>query len=481
MIVDAFLAGILPQSPQSQTPTQNANGFRTLMERTGESPAREQESTTYAQKQERSDPSQRKNQLKPLNSQPSQKKNEIKAAGSSENISDLAERVADKRYPESDTSSERITKENILQTENELKTKLAEVLDIPIDEIDEILAVLGIQLVELLEPLHLTEFIQAVHKAGSPVELLNVPDIGQTFVDMKTILEQLEEWSAQQDEVNEPQHASIKAETHTEITQPIASNKPDNVEAVIAVETSPIKPEVQTETTRIDVVATAITEPDTNEPRMMSDVQVEEAAQEQTDMPETQVVAAIQHTEAENVGDGAQNGEGAKENAPETGVPVNTEGTVQYTQSITRTATPIRMAATQEVIGQLLERMRADVRGGVSEVRIILKPENLGDVTLRVAMQNGVVTAHFITETQRVKEIIEANFAQLKDALAEQGVEVSALEVEVGMNRQEQQLEEFLREQQRSSGRIRDIIDKIAEEEEEDAELLTESKIDFKA
>lgn len=84
-----------------------------------------------------------------------------------------------------------------------------------------------------------------------------------------------------------------------------------------------------------------------------------------------------------------------------------------------------------EVVTQIMEKIKVSVKPEVSEVKMLLKPEQLGEVSLKIATQNGVVTAQFIAESQRVKEIIESNFNQLKDMLLEQGIDVGALEVSV--------------------------------------------------
>ena len=78
-----------------------------------------------------------------------------------------------------------------------------------------------------------------------------------------------------------------------------------------------------------------------------------------------------------------------------------------------------------------MEKLKVSVKPDLSEVKILLRPEQLGEVSLKIATQNGIVTAQFIAENQKVKEIIESNFNQLRDMLSEQGVDVGALEVNV--------------------------------------------------
>lgn len=81
-----------------------------------------------------------------------------------------------------------------------------------------------------------------------------------------------------------------------------------------------------------------------------------------------------------------------------------------------------------EVIKQISEQVKVGIKGELTEVSFTLRPDHLGDVVMKVATQNGIVTAQFVAENQRVKEIIEANFTLLRDMIAEQGIQVQNLE-----------------------------------------------------
>ncbi|MCL2461137.1 MAG: flagellar hook-length control protein FliK [Defluviitaleaceae bacterium] len=110
---------------------------------------------------------------------------------------------------------------------------------------------------------------------------------------------------------------------------------------------------------------------------------------------------------------------------------------------------------TADVISQIMEKLKAEVTGRVSEVRISLKPENLGEVTLKVATDNGIVTAQFLAEDQRVREILEANFSRLRDALGQQGLQVSQLAASINPDGKNGQTSQFTREQRDAQARER--------------------------
>lgn len=72
------------------------------------------------------------------------------------------------------------------------------------------------------------------------------------------------------------------------------------------------------------------------------------------------------------------------------------------------------------------------VNGDTSEMTLKLKPDHLGELSLKVKVHNGVITAEFNVESHTVKQILESNMNLLKDVLAEKGMSIDSLEVSVG-------------------------------------------------
>ena len=83
----------------------------------------------------------------------------------------------------------------------------------------------------------------------------------------------------------------------------------------------------------------------------------------------------------------------------------------------------------KEMSGFLVNKLEIVNLKGVSEARISLYPEHLGQVDVRITMQNGQLTAQFMTEHAFAKESLEQQMAQLRSALQSQGLQVNKLEV----------------------------------------------------
>lgn len=86
------------------------------------------------------------------------------------------------------------------------------------------------------------------------------------------------------------------------------------------------------------------------------------------------------------------------------------------------------------VVKQMVKGVELKVSETSSEMSIKLDPENLGKVNLKIVTDNGIVTAKFEAENQKVKEIIESNLSLLKESLENKGIQINGLEVNVGQN-----------------------------------------------
>lgn len=85
------------------------------------------------------------------------------------------------------------------------------------------------------------------------------------------------------------------------------------------------------------------------------------------------------------------------------------------------------------IIGQIVEHARLFKSPEMSEMIIKLKPEHLGELTLKVAVDNGVVSATFHSNNSEVRGIIESSVQQLRQDMAQQGLKVEYVGVYAGL------------------------------------------------
>ncbi len=135
-------------------------------------------------------------------------------------------------------------------------------------------------------------------------------------------------------------------------------------------------------------------------------------------------------------------------------------------------------AQTQEIMDQIVEYMKVNLRADVQEMELQLHPASLGTVNVQIASKEGMVTAHFTTQNETVRAIIETQLIQLKEQFEEQGIKVDAVEVTVANHQYGQQFSqdgEATQKDQKKSGKgVRRLnLDEL--EDEEDLETMEES------
>ncbi|MBU5677417.1 flagellar hook-length control protein FliK [Alkaliphilus sp. MSJ-5] len=90
----------------------------------------------------------------------------------------------------------------------------------------------------------------------------------------------------------------------------------------------------------------------------------------------------------------------------------------------------------KQFVGEIAQKAGAFLSKDRNEMSIQLTPENLGKISIKIGLNDGTLTGKIYAENYSVKEIIETNLNQLRDALEEKGLSISGLEVHVGDNSQ---------------------------------------------
>ncbi len=152
------------------------------------------------------------------------------------------------------------------------------------------------------------------------------------------------------------------------------------------------------------------------------------------DLIDTEQQSALNNSnsgQGQNTG-GQQSSGNLNNTASVAGLNINTNSNQNVTfEDVQIARAQAKVSDPYEVNRQIIDKIKTDVQVGTSEINIKLAPENLGNITMKLKMENGIITANFIAESEQVKEIIESNFSSLEDTLRQQGVEVGELRVDV--------------------------------------------------
>ncbi len=86
----------------------------------------------------------------------------------------------------------------------------------------------------------------------------------------------------------------------------------------------------------------------------------------------------------------------------------------------------------ETVLPQVIRSVASLVRAGGAEMRLQLQPADLGEIELRVRTAEAAVRGEVVVSNPEVKQLLEQNMSRLRDALAEQGLDLEGFSVDVG-------------------------------------------------
>ncbi|MBD5513469.1 MAG: hypothetical protein HDR06_02140 [Lachnospiraceae bacterium] len=324
--------------------------------------------------------------------------------------------------------------EEIEETAKELVQEIAKEMDVTPEEVEEAMAVLGLTAVQLFDTDNLKQLLLQI--TGSTDELSLVTDEA-LYGNLQNLLGAVEEsldsltkeLGMTEDEVSALMEQMIADAGESEVTE--AEDVPEvNLEGMKDYTVS-----VQKDGKTVQVKVT------------VDDASGNKSVQEEvTDAPKTEVQAGHRTRERNasadsGKGDGSHAGNAflqTLDKAMETGEtpePVN----VEY-----------RSVQTEDIMNQIMDYMKINLKAESQEMELQLHPASLGTVGVQIAAKDGVITAHFTTQNETVRAVIETQLIQLKNQFEEQGIKVDAVEVTVANHAYGQQ---FSQEQENADGK----------------------------
>lgn len=102
---------------------------------------------------------------------------------------------------------------------------------------------------------------------------------------------------------------------------------------------------------------------------------------------------------------------------------------------------------------ELMRQAQLLVNQGGGEMKMQLRPEGLGEVHLKVKVENGQVQIQMLTESDSAKKAIEGSLDELRSGLAQSKLHVDAMKIEVGTDLAKQRFEQQQQEAQRDQAR----------------------------
>lgn len=342
---------------------------------------------------------------------------------------DTDKAVTDKNASEKEVSDKGISDEEkaaVAEASEKVVQEVAKELGITVEEVEEVMEILGLSAVQLLEPENMKQLLVNLSGNGDHLSIITDGELYghlQNMLDMvSTALEDLQ----QQLGLSEEDLNALIADMAVVETAPEQEINPEELLAQ-----PQDKPEVNLEGMK-DYAVTVHKDGETIQVK----VKVDDASGEQS---AKEVVKATAETQAkpENKPDNRNLfGEGREESKGE----AHTAGSFvmstpieqpSFTEAIQQPVME-RYVSTEDIMHQIMESMKINLKEDVQELEMHLHPASLGNVHVQIAAKEGMITAQFIAQNETVKAAIESQLVQLKTQFEEQGIKVDEVEVAVG-------------------------------------------------
>ncbi|MDE5598482.1 MAG: flagellar hook-length control protein FliK [Lachnospiraceae bacterium] len=314
----------------------------------------------------------------------------------------------------SDDAQDAVTKAG-----EKLVNDVAEEMEVTPEEVEEAMEVLGLTVVQLLDPANMQKLLIAL--SGNEDQLSIVTD-AELYGHLQNLLDTVE--TALNDLQSE---LGLSEEDLGAILADMAVVQPEDADTSDELLTQPETENVALEGMK-DYAVTVHKNGESVEVKVTVD-DASGAKSVQEEVTETTAVQPKHEAKSGNKNAFAEHkGENASDNLM---MQAPTEQTQLHDVSENQ---PImeRFTSTEDIMNQIMEYMKINLKGDVQELELQLHPASLGNVHVQIASKDGMLTAQFTAQNEVVKAAIESQLIQLKTQFEEQGIKVDSVEVTVG-------------------------------------------------
>lgn len=327
--------------------------------------------------------------------------------------------------------------------ETGVKEILKNELGVSDEQVEDAMSILGLQWMDLLNPASLSQLVTQLTGTEDACSLLMSEEFTNIMQNTDALVQNLsetlgiskDEWAALQNQLTELTAdfdetvdmadggvQEMAPQTDATITSQDTTVTAATVQMTHTTEeTQNVQPEEETED------AAPVIQVNTSE-----DAQTENNVSEDASGEMDEPAAQSQKTKESSVNEHPQNMEFQVRAEQQTAAPeeVNTVAS--------RTTIDV-----QDIMNQITEFAKVNLSLENSSIEMQLNPENLGKVYLHiVATKEGNITAELAVSSETVKTALEAQIADLRTSLNQQGIKVDAVEVTIASHEFERNLEQ---------------------------------------
>lgn len=327
--------------------------------------------------------------------------------------------------------------------ETGVKEILKDELGVSDEQVEDAMSILGLQWMDLLNPASLSQLVTQLTGTEDACSLLMSEEFTNIMQNTDALVQSLsetlgiskDEWVALQNQL-----AELTADFNETVDMAdggVQKMAPQTDATITSQDTTVMAATVQmTHTT--EETQNVQPEEETEDAAPVIQVNASEDAQTENNVSENasgemgEPAAQSQKTKESSVNEHAQNME----------FQVRAEQQTVAPEEVNKVASCTTIDV-QDIMNQITEFAKVNLSPENSSIEMQLNPENLGKVYLHIAAtKEGNITAELAVSSETVKTALEAQIADLRTSLNQQGIKVDAVEVTIASHEFERNLEQ---------------------------------------
>ena len=306
----------------------------------------------------------------------------------------------------------------MMDSAKEVLKEVAEELDVTEDVVLEAMEVLGLDLLSLLDPTNMTDLVLEITDE-EPMAMVTNEELFNTVKDLSsmvdaTVADLADDMDIEiSDVISKVEQAEVQLSNTPETQMSVEANS-DSEEVK---EMPKYTVNIHTETKEVKAT--------TDEKGNVVSTQTVETKDETAEISKVAQKSETKH-------ESAKDNESGSHLLGQSNNLLN--NLANNTHEVTHTELPQQSFfsnETQNIMNQIMDNIKVNVNPDVQELEMQLHPESLGTVKINLVNKGGEITAEFKVASENIKEAVETQIIDLKQALKDSGVKVEAVNVSV--------------------------------------------------
>lgn len=314
---------------------------------------------------------------------------------------------------------------DVLEAANEIMNQLSEELGVDIEDIENAMATLGLTNVAILDPINMTQIIGEISGADDVMAIVTNADLYMNVQNMQDAVDNSRQELMQEFNFSEEEFSQALNDFAENMPNDNVSEENVNKTADFSNEAAILDIQPQNQIQVAEEIASV--ESDQGEVREIIPENADVALTTEEDIPVEIKTSTSSDSDTGQENDFDENADTSMFN----------QIMNRISSSLTEVAEPEQAsqaarANTQEIMEQITEFIRINVKSESTTMELQLHPASLGTVNVMIEQaKDGNMIAKFMTQNEDVRAAIESQLQQLQEKFNEQGVKVTAVEVTV--------------------------------------------------